>query len=311
MRQQVRNNNREHVKRLFDEFPGMKVIVFDGCCVPGWLIMDWPKYATLVIASDESARWGFALPAKGQFFGPHGPEDEVPADSNSVIKMPESVKPWFKQYYSVRHVTQFGPEMSYMPLGLREEFADAPAVPKPVAERKYVYSFMGAPTDMSRKRVRDVMMNDTEIPKERAFLYMAEHWDANPESGRNTYIKPAEYRAIMLDSIFTLCPKGHSIEQFRFYEAIESGSIPVIAVDGMCTGDPCPNYARERLPPAYFESPIVVVNTWDEVVPALLALLADPAALQGRQARMATWYNMFMHRKITEVEDSILARLPR
>lgn len=230
LRHQVRNANKEHVAALLSRFPGKKMIVFDGCCVPGWMLMAWPANTTLVVASDESAQWGFGN--KKHYFGPHGPDGEVPSDSERRIMLPSEINPWFKQYYSARHVEFFGENVRYIPLGSREEFLDAPAAVKPPSLRQYLYSFMGAPTDIGRKKVREILQNDKSIPKNRAFLYMAEHWDANPNSDRNTYIKPRRYREIMLDSVFTLCPKGHSIEQFRLYEAIESGSIPIFAKEG-------------------------------------------------------------------------------
>lgn len=37
------------------------------------------------------------------------------------------------------------------------------------------------------------------------------------------------------DKRMCIGPKGHSIEQFRMYEAAESGSIPVFAMNGDCT----------------------------------------------------------------------------
>jgi hypothetical protein len=230
LRHQVRNPNKEHVAALLKRFPGKKMIVFDGCCVPGWMIMAWPTDTVLVVASDESAQWGFGN--KKHYFGPHGPDGLVPSDDERRIILPSGINPWFKQYYSSRHVDFFGGNVRYIPLGSREEFVDAPSAVKPPSMRKFLYSFMGAPTDIGRKKVRDIMAADKVLPKARAFLYMAEHWDADPNSDRNTYIRPERYRSIMLDSVFTLCPKGHSIEQFRLYEAIESGSIPILAKEG-------------------------------------------------------------------------------
>lgn len=288
LRQQVRNSNRGQVANLFEKFTGMKIIVFDGCCVPGYMLMQWPKNSLLVISSDESARWGFALPKGKNYFGPHGPKGEVPSDTNMTIVMPRNTTPWFKQYYSSRHVNQFGDDVRYIPLGSREEFTDAPYTLKPANKRKYLYSFMGAPTDISRKKVRDVLRADTRIPENRSLLYMAEHWDANPNSDRNTYIKPEQYREIMLDSAFTLCPKGHSIEQFRLYEAIEAGSIPILALEGGCPGG-CPSYAKDRMPPEYFDSPIIVVQDWDTVVDVMLLYDSNSTMLLERQKALAKW----------------------
>ena len=312
LRHQVRNNNETQVEELLKVFPGPKIIVFDGCCVPGWLLLKWPDISVLVVASDESARWGYASTngKKAHYNGPHGPDGLLPEDNTPAhrIIMPEATKPWFKQYYSQRHIEDFGDEVRYVPLGSREEFEDAPKQYRPPSRRRYLFSFMGAPTDIGRKKVRDIMKEDTTIDKKRAFLHMAEHWDANPTSDRNTYIKPAEYRKIMMDSVFTLCPKGHSIEQFRFYEAIESGSIPIIAKEGYCPGG-CPTYAEERLPPEYMTSPIIVVQNWEDVVDKMHELESNQTALLERQAALQRWYADYMHNKIFEMEEVLLAKM--
>eukprot|EP00729_Bicosta_minor_P003784 gene3784-1819_t len=310
LRHQVRNNNETQVAELLKVFPGPKIIVFDGCCVPGWLLLKWPDISVLVVASDESARWGYASTngKHAHYNGPHGPEGLLSEDENRRIIMPEATKPWFKQYYSQRHIKDFGDECRYVPLGSREEFEDAPKQYRPPSRRKYLFSFMGAPTDIGRKKVRDIMQADTTIDKKRAFLYMAEHWDANPNSDRNTYIKPAEYREIMMNSVFTLCPKGHSIEQFRFYEAIESGSIPIIAMEGYCPGG-CPTYATERLPPEYITSPIIVVQDWEDVVDKMHELESNQTALLERQAALQRWYADYMHSKILEMEEVLIKKM--
>jgi hypothetical protein len=313
LRHQAKIANEAQINELFRVFPGPKIIVFDGCCVPGWLLLKWPESSVLVVASDESARWGYAS-TNGKtphYNGPHGPDGVIPEDNTSEhrIIMPEATKPWFKQYYSQRHISDFGNnEVRYVPLGSREEFAEVTDGYKPSTRRKYLYSFMGAPTDISRKKVHEVLLADTTINKNRTFLYMADHWDANPNSDRNTYIKPEEYRKIMMDSVFTLCPKGHSIEQFRLYEAIESGSIPILAMEGDCPSG-CPNYAAERLPPEYFASPMVIVQDWDEVVNKLHELQSNQTALLERQAALQRWYVDYMHTKIVEIEDVLIEKM--
>jgi hypothetical protein len=112
-------------------------------------------------------------------------------------------------------------------------------------------------------------------------------------------MSPEEYQRVVLDSVFTLCPKGQSVEQFRIYEAIESGSIPIIAREG--------SYSAERLPPEYHSSPMVFVETWEDVVPTMLALEKDLGALLDRQTRLMHWYHNFMNSKLLELEDMLLA----
>ena len=39
------------------------------------------------------------------------------------------------------------------------------------------------------------------------------------------------YASILMDSVFTLCAGGINPESFRLWEAIEAGSIPIVATD--------------------------------------------------------------------------------
>ena len=38
----------------------------------------------------------------------------------------------------------------------------------------------------------------------------------------------ANHLDVLLETVFALCPRGNNLETFRFYEALESGSIPII-----------------------------------------------------------------------------------
>ena len=45
----------------------------------------------------------------------------------------------------------------------------------------------------------------------------------------NGHNLPTEaYRRVLLESVFTICPPGHSSETFRLFEAVEAGSIPIV-----------------------------------------------------------------------------------
>jgi hypothetical protein len=89
---------------------------------------------------------------------------------------------------------------------------------------------MAAITDPSRQRLLDVVRNDTLIPPARAFVHVSDKWHA--QAGHSDYVGPAAYADAMQQSAFCLCPKGHSVEQFRIYEALEAGAIPVLELNG-------------------------------------------------------------------------------
>lgn len=43
--------------------------------------------------------------------------------------------------------------------------------------------------------------------------------------------KPQEYKKILAQSFFTFCPKGNGLSSYRFFEAIQQGSIPILIAD--------------------------------------------------------------------------------
>ena len=109
-----------------------------------------------------------------------------------------------------------------------------------------------------------------------------------------------ERPAIMQQSVFSICPKGHSVEQFRIYEAIESGSIPVMELkDG---------YLAQHLPPEYINSPMLLVENWSDVLAEMLKLWNDPPALLKRQQALIAWYDGYMQDKLAELENELIER---
>ncbi|ETO17566.1 hypothetical protein RFI_19754, partial [Reticulomyxa filosa] len=59
--------------------------------------------------------------------------------------------------------------------------------------------------------------------------YFSEWKGNNNEDGG--YLNADQYKSVLLDSIFTICPFGNNPETFRLWEAIGHGSIPIIALD--------------------------------------------------------------------------------
>ncbi len=85
------------------------------------------------------------------------------------------------------------------------------------------------------------------------------------------------YSRMLMDSRVALCPRGGSLETYRFFEAMCFGAIPI----------------TEQLPDRYFYtgSPAVRVRHWGELPAVLDRLLADPAAWRTRhEAALRWWY---------------------
>jgi len=144
----------------------------------------------------------------------------------------------------------------------------------------------------------ETLKNTALIPKERGFMHVAEQW--HPEVTNAEYVPPEKYAEIMQDSVFTPCPKGRSLDTFRLYESIESGSIPVIELAG--------GYARQHLPAEYFDSPILFVETWEAAPAMMMELVKDTGALIDRQKKLKEWYNGFMKKVVGRLEALLEAR---
>lgn len=269
------------------------------------LLKHFPDNSILIMTADEVGNWGLG---KGdRRFGPHGgkhPDFATDEDSEQKhIILPDEIWPMFRQYYHYRQIAAFGnPKMRFVPLGSRAEFATIEGPPIPAPDRKYVYSYMAAITDGTRKKVAELLQNDTEIGPDRRFMQISQSWHG--QANNDEYVSPEKYQKIMQDSVFSICPKGHSVEQFRIYEAIESGSIPVMELHSTKVQ----GYLAQHLPPEYINSPMLLLDRWSDVVPEMMKLWRDPEALLKRQKALLEWYDHFMRNKMTELEDELIER---
>eukprot|EP00051_Salpingoeca_urceolata_P005781 m.77130 g.77130 ORF g.77130 m.77130 type:complete len:462 (+) comp14537_c1_seq3:3177-4562(+) len=295
------------LEEMCNKTPGFKIIVYDSGATPNFVLKLWPAHTVLVMTGDESGRWG--LYHSKRYWGPFGDDKEVYFDHNRTsphrhILLPPTIAPWYRQYFDPKQQSAFGPrgDVLYMPLGPRAEFPSFdPSDIVQASKRKYMVSLMASNTDASRKRLTQVLVNDTLIPESKKYLHMAKNW--HPEVTNEAYVAPKEYGRIMLDSIFTPCPKGRSLDTFRLYEAMEAGSIPVIELqDG---------YAREHLPPPYFKSPMVFVERWDDAPETMARLAADPMRINQRQREVMAWYKAFMGSVTTAIEAKLEERKNR
>ena len=269
------------------------------------LLKHFPDNSLLIMTADEVGNWGLG---KGdRRFGPHGGKhpdfDTDETSEHKHIVLPDEIWPMFRQYYHYRQIEAFGgSKMRFVPLGSRAEFAtiEGPAISAP--DRKYVYSYMAALTDGTRRKVAELLQNDKEIGEDKRFMQISQNWHG--QANNDEYVSPEKYQKIMQDSVFSICPKGHSVEQFRIYEAIESGSIPVMELHSTKVH----GYLEQHLPPEYITSPMLLLDSWSDVVPEMLKLWRDPEALRKRQKDLLEWYDHFMRNKMVELEDELIER---
>lgn len=84
------------------------------------------------------------------------------------------------------------------------------------------------------------------------------------------------YAELLMNSRIALCPRGGSLETYRYFEALRCGTVPVY----------------ERLPdrPFYTGGPGVRVGRWAELPGALDRLLADPTGLHRAHEEALRWW---------------------
>jgi hypothetical protein len=146
---------------------------------------------------------------------------------------------------------------------------------KPLSERKYLYSFIGAyQAGLYLTQVRKWIF---DLPKQtNAVVIERSEWHFEQDVYRNQLLGSTEeevhrqvreqhekeYIEVMEETVFCLCPSGSGPNSIRFWEAIKFGCIPVLFADTL------------ELPEGNFGSVILLSETSESVVelPHTLAL---------------------------------------
>ena len=119
-----------------------------------------------------------------------------------------------------------------------------PYINKPLSQRKYLYSFIGAyQPDLYltpvRKWIFDLPKRQDAIVIERSEWHFEQDVYRNQLHGESESVakdrlrqqQEKEYIEIMQESVFCLCPSGSGPNSIRLWEAIEFGCIPIILSD--------------------------------------------------------------------------------
>jgi hypothetical protein len=146
---------------------------------------------------------------------------------------------------------------------------------KPLLERKYKWSFIG-----NIKQDRKELIDKFSKKMDEKFV------------GNN--ILPSKMFEIYNDSIFVPNGKGNVvIDCFRIYEAIFSGSIPVIVCDEAEFNERF--YYNNDIPPFIYE------KTWDDAVNKCEKLLKNTEELENIQKKNYEW----LQNKINSIQNKI------
>ncbi len=199
-------------------------------------------------------------------------------------------------------------DKAYLPLGPRYDAWEAFGVLMnqnvpimPASQRKYAFNAIySLSTNEGRAVLEEVIQKEGGSLS--SFVQISPEWVQNPNSAANPLADTTTYMQVLLDSIFTFAPAGHNFECFRMYEAVEAGSIPVISIDKDYREHRCKDSLSH-----WMDSPIIIVESWDEVIPTLQRMLEHPEELDKRQADLRAWYEKYMRSAVENFESFLLS----
>jgi hypothetical protein len=150
-----------------------------------------------------------------------------------------------------------------IPLGPRADFVFVSKAERDGSKRKFIFNFMGnIEASEDRADLKKALSQKSEWSGN---AYMVKYF-THPVQQPNASVV-AEYRQTLLQSYFTLVPLGKGDDSFRFWEAMEAGSIPIM-VKRKRTNDPsrirklCPDGLNHILKT---NPPIVEISSWDKL----------------------------------------------
>ena len=101
-----------------------------------------------------------------------------------------------------------------------------------------------------------------------------------------------EYLKELADSLFVPCPRGMNSETFRFYEALESGCIPLVLKTD--ENEQWFKWVSDKIP-------LVALDYWSDASRIMISLLNSPDRLEiYREKILSGWANW-----VVELKDGV------
>ncbi|KAK9832609.1 hypothetical protein WJX81_003413 [Elliptochloris bilobata] len=193
-----------------------------------------------------------------------------------------------------------GAAVTWFPLGYGHMLlAGAAALRQPASVRRLLWSWSGS---VQRKPDREAFLaalrSHARWPELNASGYLEtfDFFNANQNGLAST---GAMYTGLLHDSVFVPCPRGRSAEQFRIWEALESGAMPIVLM-----GEPALAYLVTH------SLTVPQLGSWAELPDFLLEQQArPPAELDAGQAALQDAYRRLMRRQ-THGAQNIALPLP-
>ena len=92
--------------------------------------------------------------------------------------------------------------------------------------------------------------------------------------------------------------QGHHVEQYRLYEVLASGAIPVI-IAGKGT-------LERQLPASFLNSPAIIERNLPRALARIKKLLSDHTRLRAEQDKVLSWYHTLMTDTLQTLDAAML-----
>uniref|UniRef100_A0A7S1XBJ5 RXYLT1 C-terminal domain-containing protein n=1 Tax=Compsopogon caeruleus TaxID=31354 RepID=A0A7S1XBJ5_9RHOD len=181
-------------------------------------------------------------------------------------------------------------------------------LPTPSSKRSLLFNaIFTVEMSGSRQECVEVLngLNSSLLSQTSSFVHISNAWAKEDRLDSPGFVNAANYTNILHNSVFTLSPVGHHPECFRMYEAMDAGSIPIIALDETYQKKDC----KDGLYPMIQEgAPFPFLRTWDEL-PSFLEkwVKARPSEIDELQKRITDWYEKYMRARTLEFETRLIA----
>lgn len=213
------------------------------------------SYDRLIVALirpkwEEQIEWLYSIQERGKSFTILHLSDEFQQDPCFFYEWPE-VKSVLRFYLRKDILND---KILTVPLGYHWK-VQGPI--KPMSERVYTWSFCGT----NWKGRSEQLCALEEIEPNLVTYY--------PNWNYPSQLKESEFLSLLQNTKFVPCPRGNNIETYRFYEALESGCVPVFT----------------ELPEILVESgiPFLKCQTWEEVADLIGHFIKNPLQLEQYQ----------------------------
>ena len=203
-----------------------------------WKATHDPRTVAIVVSDEDCERFfdeevigpaGWSRPTMRNYWD----------DSFTLMRQQSSSTPWYESSGKTLRYFPLGPRYEFLMVGEEERVAPS--------DRQYLFNMMTSLNtnparlmlDEKLRALMDQHKDDASSSKSKGptlptvrdgFVHNTATWQLElPKEVQEGLAMPAEeYRRVLLQSVFTLCPSGHNPETFRIFEAAEAGSIPIV-----------------------------------------------------------------------------------